>query len=66
MLWLLGLVVLVMAGGFVATMLIGNSKSNREENDDYSKRTGTKWARLSGIYAGCMVIVVVLFIVLVK
>lgn len=64
MLWLLGLVILVMVAGFAATIMIGNSKSNHEENNGYFNRTGAKMAKLTGIYIVCIVVVLTIFIVL--
>ena len=62
--WLLGLVILVMGVGFVATIMIGNSKSNYDENNGYFNRTGAKMAKLTGIYIVCIVVVLAIFIVL--
>ncbi|MFC5528257.1 hypothetical protein [Cohnella yongneupensis] len=43
MLWLLGIVILVMVAGIVATIMIGNSKSNHEENKGYLTALVQKW-----------------------
>ncbi len=62
MLWLLAVVVLVIGAGVVATFMIGHSKSNREENSGYFERTGVKLARLSGFYAVCVILMIILLI----
>ncbi|MFC4807711.1 hypothetical protein [Paenibacillus sp. GCM10023250] len=45
------LVGIVMAAGVAATIMIGESKSNKQENPDYFRNTGRKWMSLTGIYA---------------
>ncbi|GIO67980.1 hypothetical protein NYE48_07470 [Paenibacillus sp. FSL M7-1455] len=62
MFWLLVMAVLVMAAGFVATMMIGQSKSNKESDPNYFKHTGKKWGRLSGIYVACIIVLAVIMI----
>ncbi|RKP53918.1 hypothetical protein D7Z26_11015 [Cohnella endophytica] len=64
MYWQLAVVVLVIGAGVIATFLIGHSKSNREENNGYFARTGMKLARLSGFYAVCVILMIVLFLLL--
>lgn len=59
---LIVLVVIVMAAGFAATVAIGQSKSNKEENPGYSEQTGRKWANLSWIYILCVVAVVAVLV----
>jgi formate hydrogenlyase subunit 3/multisubunit Na+/H+ antiporter MnhD subunit len=63
MVWLLLLVVIVMLSGLIATFIIGQSKSNREENPNYDQNTGRKWIRLSGIYIISIVLVAILLII---
>ncbi|MED5017973.1 hypothetical protein P9847_11740 [Paenibacillus chibensis] len=61
---LLILAVVVMVAGFVATMMIGESKSNKKADPNYFKFTGKKWARLSGIYIACIILLAVIMIVI--
>lgn len=60
--WLLALVFVVMAIALVATLMVGFSKSNQEENPEYMKRTGRNWAKLGAIYAVCIVVVALIFV----
>ena len=62
--WLLAAVVIVMVSGLIGTLMIGLSKSNKEENPDYFRHTGRKCIRLSGIYVVGIVVVVIIFIAL--
>ncbi|MBB6730409.1 hypothetical protein [Cohnella zeiphila] len=64
MTWLIVAVVVVMAAGLVATLMIGQSKSNKEENAGYMQNTGKKWGRLGGIYLLVIVVVVICLIAL--
>lgn len=64
MMWLSVIVVIVMAAGLVATVVIGQSKSNKEENPQYSEQTGRKWLRLGVMYLLGILIVAILLIAL--
>ncbi|GIO30432.1 MULTISPECIES: hypothetical protein [Paenibacillus] len=64
MFWLLVIAVAVMIGGFIATMMIGQSKSNKDSDPNYFKQTGKKWGRLSGIYVACIVVLAVIMIMI--
>lgn len=64
--WLMVAVVIVMLAGLISTWMIGQSKSNQEENADYFRNTGKKWFRLSGIYILCIVVVVIVLIMLIS
>ncbi|MWV42821.1 hypothetical protein GRF59_04200 [Paenibacillus sp. HJL G12] len=66
MLGLLIMAIIVMAAGFVATMMIGQSKSNKKADPKYFQHTGKKWMRLSGIYIACIVILAIITIVVWK
>jgi ABC-type Fe3+ transport system permease subunit len=63
MVGLIILVVLVMVSGLIATLIIGRSQSNKEENPRYSQQTGRKWLRLGGLYVVGIVAVVVILVV---
>lgn len=58
------LVFIVMAVALVATLMVGFSKSNREENPEYTRRTGRNWAKLSALYVVCVIAVALVFIIL--
>jgi hypothetical protein len=45
--------------GLAATLLIGNSRQNREGNPDYDRRTAGNWLRLSVFYAIVAVICII-------
>ncbi|TBL74515.1 hypothetical protein [Paenibacillus thalictri] len=60
MVWLMALVVVVMVAGLVVTVMIGQSKSNKEENPAYFQNTGKKWLRLGWIYVVGIALAVVL------
>jgi len=62
MFWLFVMAVIVMAVGFVATMMIGESKGNKESDPNYFKHTGKKWGRLTGIYVVCILVLAVIMI----
>jgi len=64
MAWLMAIVIIVMAAGLVATLIIGQSKSNKEADPRYSQNTGKKWLRLGGIYVVGMIIVAAIVIAL--
>ncbi|BFH63070.1 MULTISPECIES: hypothetical protein [Paenibacillus] len=66
MLGLLILAIGVLVVGLVATIMIGESKSNKKTDPTYFKSTGKNWARLSGIYVGCIVVLAVIMIVVWK
>jgi NADH:ubiquinone oxidoreductase subunit 3 (subunit A) len=48
--------------GAVATVMIGNSKENKEENTAYDKKTGEYWIRLSVVYGVSIVLGIVVFL----
>lgn len=61
MAWLILAIILILAFALVATIWIGQSQSNREENPRYSQQTGRNWLRLGGMYAiGVLAVVLVL------
>ncbi|PRX72602.1 hypothetical protein B0G52_105155 [Cohnella sp. SGD-V74] len=62
--WLLAIVVVVMVAGLAATLIIGQSKSNRESDPRYTQNTGKKWLRLGGIYVVGIIAVIVIVIAL--
>lgn len=61
--WMLAIVAIVMLAGLVATMAIGTSKSNQEENPAYFKHTGRKLARLSVMYVAVVLLAIVVFVI---
>jgi NADH:ubiquinone oxidoreductase subunit 3 (subunit A) len=63
---LLVIVFVVMLVGFVATIMVGKSKSNQEENSQYMQKTGTKWLRLTWLYIVTILAIVLIFVALVK
>jgi hypothetical protein len=63
---MLVIVLVIMVAGFVATMLVGKSKSNQQEASGYMHKTGAKLARLSWLYVITIVLAVVIFIAFVK
>jgi len=64
MVWLMAIVVVVMVAGFVATLIIGQSKSNKATDPRYTQNTGKKWLRLGSIYVVGMIAVAVIVIAL--
>lgn len=50
----------------VSTILIGNSKQNKEGNPDYERRTSGNWVRLTSFYviAGLLGIAILLYVIL--
>lgn len=50
------IVIVVTLFGAIATIMIGNSKENKEGNPAYDKKTDQKWLRLSGFYAVAIII----------
>lgn len=58
------LVVIVMVAAVAATLMVGFSRSNKEENTGYTANTGRKWGRLIALYAASIVLVAILFVVL--
>jgi Na+-transporting methylmalonyl-CoA/oxaloacetate decarboxylase gamma subunit len=64
--WLMSGVVFVMLSGLIATIMVGQSKSNRQEDPTYYKNTGKKWLRLGWIYIIGMAIVVILLAIFVN
>ncbi|MCJ8013657.1 hypothetical protein MUG84_18185 [Paenibacillus sp. KQZ6P-2] len=63
MLGLFIIAVIVMVAGFIATMMIGQSKSNKKADSKYFQHTGKKWMRLTGIYIACTVVLAIIMIV---
>lgn len=55
---------IVMLTGLVATIMIGRSQSNKEENHRYSQQTGRNWLRLGGIYVVGVLAVAVIWLVI--
>ncbi|EOS56146.1 hypothetical protein [Paenibacillus barengoltzii] len=63
MMWLILIIVLILAFGLIATIRIGQSQSNREENSRYTQQTGQNWLRLGVMYAiGVLAVVLVLIL----
>lgn len=61
MVWLSIVIILILAFGLIATLRIGQSQSNREENPRYAQQTGRNWLRLGVMYAiGVVAVVLVL------
>jgi uncharacterized membrane protein YjgN (DUF898 family) len=61
--WLILIIVLILAFGLIATIRIGQSQSNREENSRYTQQTGQNWLRLGVMYAiGVLAVVLVLIL----
>lgn len=60
------IVLVVMLAGFVATMLVGKSKRNQEEDPRYMQKTGAKWLRLSLLYVAAVVAIVVVLVAAIK
>ncbi|OXM17141.1 hypothetical protein [Paenibacillus herberti] len=56
------LILLVMLAGTAATIMIGQSKSNKEANTGYSEHSGKKWARLSWIYVVSVVLIAIILL----
>lgn len=56
----------VMVVALVATFMVGFSKGNQQENPSYMQKTGSKWLRLTLLYAVTVVAIVAVFIALVK
>jgi uncharacterized BrkB/YihY/UPF0761 family membrane protein len=54
-------VVLVLFGA-IATIMIGNSKKNQEENPSYDKNTGRNWIRLTVFYMVSTVVGLIMFL----
>lgn len=59
---LLIVVVVVMLAGFVATIMVGKSKSNQVEDPSYMQKTGSKWLRLTLLYVVAILAVVLIYI----
>lgn len=65
MAWLSIAIILILAFALIATIRIGQSPSNREENSRYTQQTGRNWLRLGVMYAigvAAVVLVLVIFI----
>lgn len=59
---LLIVVVVVMLAGFVATFMVGKSRSNQVEDPRYMQKTGSKWLRLTLLYVAAILAVVLIFV----
>jgi formate hydrogenlyase subunit 3/multisubunit Na+/H+ antiporter MnhD subunit len=64
--YLLILIFIIMIIALISTFMVGFSRENKEENPEYEKKTGAKWARLTTIYIATIAIVVVAFFMLKK
>lgn len=63
MVWLILVIILILAFGLIATIRIGQSQSNREENPRYTQQTGRNWLRLGVMYAiGVLAVVLALIL----
>ncbi|MFC5531142.1 hypothetical protein [Cohnella yongneupensis] len=60
------IVFVVMLIGFVATVMVGKSKSNQEENPRYMQKTGTKLLRLTLLYVVTIIVIVLIFVLAIK
>lgn len=61
MAWLSIVIILILAFALIATVRIGQSQSNREENPGYTQQTSRNWLRLGVMYAiGVLAVVLVL------
>ncbi|CAM4003688.1 hypothetical protein COLU111180_18920 [Cohnella lubricantis] len=60
--YLIGLVIIVMLAGAIATIAIGQSKENQTENTGYGSGTTRKWGRLLVIYVLCIIVILVIFL----
>ncbi|MFC5700317.1 hypothetical protein ACFPVX_03390 [Cohnella faecalis] len=58
------LVVVVMVAAVAATLMVGFSRSNNQEDTGYTANTGRKWGRLIALYAVSIILVAILFIAL--
>ncbi|SED13371.1 hypothetical protein [Paenibacillus sp. GP183] len=52
----------IMLIGVISTLMVANSKKNKEGNPDYDKKTKGNWLRLSWIYIVIIVLGYVAFI----
>lgn len=59
-------VFVVMLVGFVATIMVGKSKSNQAENPGYMQKTGSNWLRLTLIYVVAIVAVAVIYFAFIR
>ncbi|CAI6037797.1 hypothetical protein [Cohnella sp. JJ-181] len=59
--FLIGTVIVVMIAGLAATLAVGWSNANRNENTGYGSGTGKKWTRLGLIYVLCIAIALAAF-----
>lgn len=63
MVWLILVIILILAFGLIATIRIGQSQSNQEENPRYTQQTGRNWLRLGVMYAiGVLAVVLALIL----
>lgn len=62
--WLMLAVIIVMLVGLIATLIIGQSQSNKREDPSYSQHTRAKWIRLISIYVGGIAVVAAIWMVL--
>ncbi|WP_026297531.1 hypothetical protein [Paenibacillus daejeonensis] len=56
--WLHITAIVLVVLGAVATIIIGQSNSNKQTDSRYMKNTGRKWLRLSAIYVASVLVVV--------
>ncbi|WP_163874315.1 hypothetical protein [Paenibacillus favisporus] len=66
MVWLMVFAVIVLIWGLFATMRIGQSQSNKEQNPQYFQDTGKKWFRLLGFYVISIVAAAIMIVILIK
>ncbi|WP_433614556.1 hypothetical protein [Paenibacillus cellulositrophicus] len=66
MVWLMVFAVIVLIWGLFATMKIGQSQSNKEQNPQYFQDTGKKWFRLLGFYVISIVAAAIMIVILNK
>lgn len=59
-------VIVVMIIGFAATLMVGFSKQNKNENPAYGQGTKKKWARIGWLYVVCVIIALSVFLYLVN
>ncbi len=59
---LLIVVVVVMLAGFVATIMVGKSRSNQVEDPRYMQKTGSKWLRLTLLYVAAILVVALIYV----
>jgi heme/copper-type cytochrome/quinol oxidase subunit 2 len=58
------LVFAVMLIALIATIMVGKSQANQDENSQYMQRTGAKWLRIGLLYVATIIVIVLIFIAL--